>query len=146
MFRVNLKKVSRPGRALAVVAAMTVGAACTGENLFTHPGTSGPVGPSVVITAPTAGYSIAAGDSILVIANVDAPQGGGAVIYRGTYGDGVDAYVEEPANMNGINFATLTTYLVPVGTQAPGAAWIAVEVEDVAGIATVDSVEIVITP
>jgi hypothetical protein len=138
--------VSRPARALAVVAAMTVSAACTGENLFTHPGTGGTGAPSVMITAPTPGYSIAVGDSILVMAEVNAPAGGGAVIYRGTYGNGVHAYLEEPANMNGINIATLATYLVPVGTQVGGTAWIAVEVEDVGGVAAVDSVEISIIP
>jgi len=146
MLRVNLKKVSRPARALAVVAAMTASAACTGENLFTHPGTIGAGAPSVMITAPTPGYTIAVGDSILVMAEVNAPAGGGAVIYRGTYGNGVHAYLEEPANMNGINIATLATYLVPLETQVAGVAWIAVEVEDVGGVAAVDSVEISIVP
>ena len=133
---------------ITALALLTVGvAACDGQNLFSLAATAGSGPPTVVLTTPVEGFNIPVGDSIPIVAEVNSPVGGSAVIYRGTYtADGTPAYIEEPANMNGINVATLRTWLVPVAGQVPGTVSIAVEVSDLAGAIGADSVQVVIIP
>ena len=146
MARIKQSSARGPLRGLLFAAAVAVLGACTGENLFTFPGTSTEVGPKVTLTAPTSGFTIAVGDSILVVADVNAPTGGGQVEYRGTYASDnlTRAYVTEPANMNGINSASLVTYLQPEVGQTPGEVYITVQVADLAGVVGADSVLITI--
>jgi hypothetical protein len=139
-------KGARSGRAstLALVVGAVVLSACAGENLFFAPGTSGEVEPTVEITAPTEGFTIALGDSILVTAQANAPNGGAGVVFRGTYTDGSAAYVERTGNMNGVQAATLTNYLQPAPGQVAGTPYIVVEVTGVGGDVGLDSVRVTI--
>lgn len=137
---------ARSGRAsaLALVVGAVVLSACAGENLFTGLATSGELGPTVEITAPTEGFTIALGDSILVTASANAPNGGAGVVFRGTYTDGSAAYAERTANMNGVQAATLTSYLQPAPGQVAGTPYVVVEVTGVGGGVGRDSVRVTI--
>jgi hypothetical protein len=135
------------GRAkqIILVACAVALPACAGENLFTLPGTGGVTGPDVEITAPTDGFTIALGDSILLTATVNAPVGGAGIVYRGTYPDGTAAYAQETGNMNGVQAATLTNYLQAAAGQVAGSPYVVVEVTGVDGEVGADSVKVTIT-
>lgn len=128
-----------------LVAGALAAAACAGENLFTLPGTATQGGPDVEITAPTEGFTLALGDSILITAEVNAPVGGGAILYRGTYPDGAAAFAQELGDMNGVQAATLTNYLQAAPGQVTGSPYVVVEVTGLDGQVGVDSVKVTLT-
>lgn len=138
----------RPGVAtfMALVAAGVMMSACAGENLFSLAATGGAGGPDVEITSPTENFTIAIGDSIRIQANVNVPNGGGPVLYRGTYsGTTQDAYTSETANLNGLVVATLDNRLRAVTGQTAGSVYLVVEVTGLGGGIGKDSVKVTIT-
>lgn len=134
----------RFGRGFALALGAMVATGCAGENLFGLPGSVGDQSgaPVVEITAPAEGAGVVLGDSVLVSAEVTAANGGGAIVYRGSYADGTDAFVPEFGNMNGVAASTLTNYLRAAGGQTAGSAYIVVEVTGLGGGLGKDSVQI----
>lgn len=135
----------KPGR-LALVLGLVAVAACTGENLFTFPTSSTALGPTVDITAPAAGFSIAIGDSILITATGNAPSGAASIDYRGRYATNTAAFIAETEAVAGGETApVISNYLQANAGQVAGSAWIAVTLTDALGATATDSVSITIT-
>jgi hypothetical protein len=136
--------MGRAKQALLVAGALGV-ASCAGENLFSLPGTSTQGAPDVEITAPTEGFTLPLGDSIRVTAQVTAPVGGAAIVFRGTYPGGTAAFAQETGDMNGVQAATVDNFLQAAPGQVTGSPFIVVEVTGLDGKVGVDSVRVTIT-
>lgn len=145
--------MNRPERstrrsALAVTVLLSAAAlgACRGENLFSLTGTVGGTEPQITLTAPTPGYSIAIGDSILVLAEVTAQEGLITVGFTAQYTDSVggDAYIPETASGNGATFLRVNNYLTAAVGQRAGEAYVVLSVTDQAGATARDSVKVLI--
>jgi hypothetical protein len=133
--------------AIWVLVGSLVLSACAGENLFSLSAGVGTTGPAVGITAPGEGFTIALGDSVLVLADVTAPDRATLATYRGTHPDtGDDAYIGQTATLGSVPAANLRTYLKAADTQVVGAAYVVVEVTDALGQTGIDSVRVTITP
>lgn len=139
----SLRRV--PGR-LALIAGLLATAACTGENLFTFGVATTALGPTLEITAPTAGFTIAVGDSVLISARANAPSGVTTVGYKGEYATSAAAYIAETENIAGGETAPeITNYLQASGGQVAGSVWIIVTLTDAVGGTATDSVSITVT-
>ncbi|MEM7417457.1 MAG: hypothetical protein AAF389_18340 [Gemmatimonadota bacterium] len=139
------KSNKRLQRGAALVAGALFLAACAGENLFSVTAAVGGTGPSVDITTPTANFSLAVGDSILIQATITATAGGSTVDYNGWYvDDGSAAYTGESDNLNSLPSVNVSNYLLPVTGQVAGDAYIVVTVTDNVGATGVDSVKVTI--
>jgi hypothetical protein len=130
---------------VALVGAIALGA-CRGENLFSLAGSVSGSEPSVEITAPTGGSTTFLGDSILVLASIEAPDGVVTVDFRATYTDSIGGDAYNPETLNGANALSLsvTNRLTAVTGQRAGEAYIVVLATDVAGQQGIDSVKVVI--
>ena len=128
--------------ACAIMGATFLGA-CRGENLFSLAASVAQPGPTVNMTQPGPGYTIAPGDSIRILAEVNSPAGLSTVDYRGTYpADGSDAYVGESASFPGEPFRRLDNWLQPAAGQVAGDVYIVIEATDLTGAMGKDSVKI----
>lgn len=135
----------KPGR-FALVLGIVAAAACTGENLFTFPTSSNALGPTVDITVPGPGFSIALGDSILITATASAPSGAASIAYRGRYATQAAAFIAETeAVAAGETAPEIRNYLKASAGQVAGSAWVAVTLTDALGATATDSVSITIT-
>jgi len=132
---------------LILLAGVGLLSACAGENLFTGLGTSVEMtAPAVDITTPTEGFNAALGDSLLVEANVNAPNGATSVTYSATYEtDGEAAYTSLTETLDGSISVRLSESLAAVGGQVTGAALVVVEVTDQTGEKGADTVTVVIS-
>jgi hypothetical protein len=140
------QSLRRIPKRFALILGFVTTAACTGENLFTVSSSANALGPSINITAPTAGFTIALGDSIRVAATGSAPSGATTVAYRGEYATMAQAFVAETqAIPGGETQPVLTNYLQAGAGQVAGAAWIIVMLTDALGGTATDSVSITIT-
>ena len=120
-----------------------VGGACTGENLFTGLATSTQLlGPSVDITAPQAGLSIAAGDSVQVTATISAPDGAREVNFTGLFDAGGVAFVGEILALSNPTDTTVTNFLNQVEPPGTGNVSIIVEATDALGARGADTVSV----
>jgi hypothetical protein len=137
---------ARGGRAVAAIcflAGTLVLSACAGENLFSLTAGAGAAGATVDITAPGEGFTVALGDSVLVLTDVTAPDRATLVTYRGTHPDtGDDAYIGQTETLGNVPAATLQTYLKAADTQVSGSAYVVVEVTDALGQTGIDSVKV----
>ncbi len=127
------------------LAALSL-AACRGDNLFSLAATVAGNEPTVLITAPGGGNTIAKGDSILILAEVTAQAGLTAVDFRGEYADSIggDAYIPERQSANGSTFLRVNNRLLAVDGQVTGEVYIVVEATDLAGAQGKDSVKVTI--
>jgi len=136
-------------RRIAAVCALAGGlflSACAGENLFSLTAGTGATGPTVGMTAPGEGFTIAVGDSILVLATVTAPDGATSVAYSATFTDsGEAAYTAETETLGNVPAANLNNYLKAAPGQVAGLAYVVVEVTDALGAMGKDSVKVTIT-
>ena len=133
-------------KALSVLLVASVASACAGENLFSLAASTGDVGPLVDVTAPTEGFTIALGDSVLVTATVTANSGAQTASYRANYvGGSSAAFTAETESLGGIAAATLTNYLAAAAGQTEGDVYVVVEVTDGAGLTGADSVKVSVT-
>jgi hypothetical protein len=145
MERTERNRAARRAPVLGLLATLAALGACAGENLFSLATSSGAVGPDVELTSPSDAFTLTIGDSIRVRANVNAPQGGGSVVYRASYaGTETAAFTSETQNLNGLVVATLDNYLKAAAAQTAGSAYIVVEVTDLAGAMGKDSVKVTI--
>ncbi|MDH3271619.1 MAG: hypothetical protein OEN56_09820 [Gemmatimonadota bacterium] len=132
--------------AIAAAVGIVILSACEGKNLFTISATGGETGPTVEITTPSVGFTIAVGDSILIEANVNAPSGGNQATYKGVAeGSGSVLYTQETADLNGLVVVTLSNYLRAAPGQTAGSANIIVEVSDALGEIGADTVSVTIS-
>lgn len=140
---------ARHGRAGAAVVVLVVAAvvtACAGENLFSLAATASEPGPEVEITTPTSGLTKAIGDSLLVEANVNAPEGASSVVYVGTYEvEAGTAYTPETTSLSGLTNVALRNFLLAAPDQTAGTVVVVVTVTDLAGESGADSVTVTIT-
>jgi hypothetical protein len=128
--------------ACAIVGAAFLGA-CRGENLFSLAASVAQPGPQVNMTQPGPGYTIAPGDSIRILAEVNAQAGLSGVAYRGSYvADDSDAYTPETQSFAGVPFARLDNRLRAVAGQVAGDVYIVVEATDLTGAVGKDSVKV----
>jgi hypothetical protein len=120
--------------------------ACRGENLFTLTGTVAGTEPRIELTSPAPGFSTFPGDSVLVLAEINAPEGVTTVEYTGTYADsvGADAYISETESGAGATFLRANNYLNAVVGQTPGDVYVVIAVSDQAGQIKRDSVKVTI--
>ena len=127
----------------ALVGAVTLGA-CRGENLFSLAGTVTGNVPQVEITAPTGGSTVVLGDSVLVLASIEATEGVVTVDFRATYTDSIggDAYIPETAGGGNAVSISVTNRLRAVVGQREGEAYIVVTATDVGGQQGTDSVKV----
>ena len=137
------------GRRIAALCAIAGGlflSACAGENLFSLTAGSGATGPTVGITTPGEGFTIAVGDSILVLADVTAPDGATSATYSATFTDTGDAaYTTETETLGNVPAANLNNYLKAADGQVAGLAYVVVEITDALGAMGKDSVKVTIT-
>ena len=138
--------VERLRAGLAVLASVGILSACAGENLFSLAASVGEPGTDVEITTPSPGLTKSVGDSLLVEASVNAPNGAASVVYSGIYEVEQDAaYVEEQRNLNGLTSLSLSNHLQAVPAQRAGTAFVVVTVTDQTGAASADTVTVNIT-
>ena len=135
----------RPRAAMA--ACVIVGAAllraCRGENLFSLAASVAQPGPTVTMTQPGPGFTIARGDSLRVQAEVTAASGLTVVAYRASYAaTGSDAYGPETQTYAGAPFARVDNWLRPQGTQVVGDVYVVVQATDLGGAVGTDSVKV----
>lgn len=139
------RKMIRPRAALCVLASTLGLSACSGENLFSLAAGVGELGPTVLITAPSEGFTISVGDSILILAEVNAPDGASSAAYGGVYVTSGDAaYTAETETLGDLAFVRLNNRLLAADGQVAGAVFIVVEVTDVLGAIGKDSVRVTI--
>jgi hypothetical protein len=120
-------------------------AACTGENLFTGPALGGSLlGPTVDISAPAAGATVAATDSVQVTANVASDNGITQVTFSGLFSTGTAAYISQVVSLSATD-TTISRFLKRAGTTT-GAAKIIVQATDLLGGVAADTVSITIGP
>ena len=129
----------------ALVGAVALGA-CRGENLFTLTGTVSASVPTVEITAPTNASTVILGDSVLILAGVEAPEGVVTIDFRATYVDSIGGPAYTPETQGGGNAiaVSVTNRLRPVLGQRAGEAYIVVQATDAAGQQGIDSVKVTI--
>ena len=142
---------SRPsprGRSVRVrlaVALLVAGSlpACTGDNLFTGLGAiAGLLGPEVEITVPQANFSLAAGDSLTVTANVAAPEGVTTVTFSGLFSGGSAAFTQVVvSNLPSPADTTITRRLGQAGATT-GTVRVIVEATDALGDRGADTVSV----
>lgn len=141
-----IQSVRRLPKSLALILGLLATAACTGENLFTLSSSANALGPTLDITSPTAGFTIALGDSILISATATAPAGAATVAYRGEYPSSAQAFISETEAVAGGETApVIANYLKAGAGQVTGAAWIIVMLTDAIGGTVTDSVNITVT-
>lgn len=141
-----IQSLRRTPRRIALVVALFATAACTGENLFSLATSASALGPSIDITAPTSGFSIALGDSLFVKVTAEAASGVQTFQYRGVHPSGLNAY--GPLDVTPISGQTsieAEEFLQPSPDQTTGIAWISVTVTDAVGVTSTDSVSVTIT-
>lgn len=138
----------RRARVLASLGALSLAVAlgaCRGENLFSLTASVGEPGPQVNITQPGEAFTIAPGDSILVLADINATDGVVTIDYRGDYVEsGEPAYVAETEEGGGSTFVRTNNRLRAVDAPVEGEVFIVVEATDQAGNMGKDSVRIAI--
>lgn len=138
------RKASRVWFALPAFALMSLG--CAGENLFSLAGSVSDSGPAVAISVPSAGFTIALGDSVQVTANVSAPEGAASVSYSGVYSSGGGAaFTAETQTLANETATTVTNYLAAAAGQTAGEAYLYVQVFDTSGESGIDSVRVTIS-
>ena len=134
-------------RALGALALGLLVSACAGENLFSLAASVAPVGPGVTITAPSEGFTISVGDSVLVLADVNAPDGATSATLSGHY-DGAESEAAYESftdnNLGGAIAPNIVEYLQPAEGQVAGPVYIVVSVTDATGVVGTDSVKITI--
>jgi hypothetical protein len=127
------------GAVLAVAVA-----ACSGENLFTAPGTGGAIllGPEVNITAPLPNISIPPGDSVEVIATLVSSEGINEVSWTGTLDAGGAApFAPIVVPLGAVMDTTMSRYLKRSGTTGGGAK-IIVTAKDLSGDLGADTISV----
>jgi hypothetical protein len=140
---------SRPsssGRSLRLGVVLFVAAslpACTGDNLFTGVGAiAGLLGPEVEITVPQANFTLAAGDSLTVTANVASPEGVSTVTFSGLFAGGSAAFTQiVVSNLPTPADTTITRRLGQSGTTT-GIVRVIVEATDALGDRGADTVSV----
>ncbi len=130
---------------LVLLGSVALGA-CRGENLFSLAGGLTGGQPTVEITAPTSGATQVVGDSVLVLASIEAPAGVITIDFRATYVDSIGgpAYTSETQSGGNAISVAVTNRLRAVAGQREGEAYIVVEATDVAGQQGIDSVKVTI--
>ena len=103
------------------------------------------LGPQVVMTAPSEGFTISIGDSILVTADITSSGGIATVDFRGNYAGASDpAFVAESQTGGGVEFLSVTNRLRAAVGQVAGEAYVVVQATDLSGGIGVDSVKVTI--
>ena len=138
----------RLARRTAAVAAMALAvtlAACAGENLFSLAAAVGAAGPEVTISSPGDAFTIAAGDSVRVVAEVNAPDGVASTKTFGVFKvDGAAAFVLENQTFGGVPFLNLDNWITAAAGGFTGEAYIIVEATDGLGAVAADSVQVLV--
>ena len=136
-------KTARRSGAVTVLASLTVLAACAGENLFTLQAVLSGLGPTVDITAPADAFVVALGDSLLVEADLAATAGLSRVQVRTPHAvGGAPAFDEIDDPLGSAATFALSAWLQAADGQVAGSAYIVVEVTDIDGAMTKDSVKV----
>jgi len=139
------RRSGRRGPLLWAVAGALFVAACTGDNLFTGPGfANNLLGPSVEITAPQEGLTLAVGDSVEVKANLSSTNGVTVVNYTGHFANGAVAFIGESASLPGPQDTTVANYLRQADGGGTGTVSIVVEAGDATGDRGADTVHVII--
>jgi uncharacterized protein YfaS (alpha-2-macroglobulin family) len=129
--------------AVAATFILAAIAACTGENLFTGPALGGTLlGPTVEITAPAAGATVAPGDSVQVTVNVASANGVSQVTFSGVFGTGTAAFISQVVSLSSQD-TTLSRFLKQTGTTT-GSAMIIVKASDLLAASAADTVTVTI--
>lgn len=129
----------------ATLLSVALLSGCAGENLFSLAASVGEVGPTVLITTPGEAFTITVGDSIQIVADINASGGAATAKYSGTYSDSDEAaYTGEEETLGGLTITTVNNFLKAVDPQAEGSVYIVVEVTDIGGATGVDSVKVTI--
>ena len=128
-----------------LLSAVAFGA-CRGENLFSLTATVAPSVPEVLITAPGAGFTVAAGDSVLVLAEITGQEGIVSIALGGEYADSLGglAYIPSVVSGAGATFVRVNEYLEAAAAQQLGEVYITVAATDATGAVGRDSVKIAI--
>jgi len=132
-------------RAAAVgLAASVLIIGCTGENLFTGPVTGGStLVPTVEITTPGDGTTIAVGDSVLVTAKLTSANGVTQVTMSGVFSSGPTAFISQVISLPTSPDTTISRFLKQAGITT-GSAKIIVQASDVFGGTGSDTVSVTI--
>lgn len=141
-----IQSVRRMPRRFALILGLVATAACTGENLFSLATSASALGPTVDITAPSEGFTIALGDSLLITVSAEAASGVQTLDYRGVHPSGLNAYGPLTVTpVSGQTSVNITEFLQPSTDQTTGTAWITVTVTDAVGVTGMDSVNVTIS-
>ena len=131
--------------ALTVLAGAVLLSACAGENLFSLSAAVGAAGPTVTITAPTEGFTLAAGASVQVQASASAPDGIASAKFSGVFKEsGETAFVEKIEEFQNVSVVNLDKTLESADGEGTGSAFIIVEVTDQFGAVKADSVTVTV--
>lgn len=103
-------------------------------------------GPSVDLTAPTPGTSATLGDSLEVVAVVNAPAGATRLEITGTFGDASAGFTGRTFSLGNVVDTTVTTSLGPSGTETTGQVTILATLTDAQNSTATDQVSISIVP
>lgn len=129
----------------ALVAAAVVLSACAGSNLFQVAVPLGGGGPSVVITSPTQGVTVAAGASLSVAAEAEAPDGIASATISGVFQDGSGAaFTQQTISYANVPATTINRTLGATPGAATGPVWVIVSVTDAGGVTAADTVSITV--
>lgn len=143
--RANTANRGHRGILAATLLSVAVLSGCAGENLFSLAASVSDVGPQVLITTPGESFTIAIGDSVRIVADINASGGAASATYSGTYSDSDEAaYTGEQETLGGLTITTVNNFLKAVAGQTEGSVYIIVEVTDLAGATGADSVKITI--
>ena len=136
---------SRRSRALPLLVAVVVLSGCAGENLFQNLVALGGASPTVSITAPNEGFTMAQGASVQITAETNTPNGLTIAEFKGVYVDtGTEAFVPQTQSFQNVPFASLSQVLAAAAVQTPGDVYIVVSVTDGQGEAAADTVKIIL--
>jgi hypothetical protein len=140
------RTVARPVRAawtVGVIVGVIALGGCRGENLFSLAASVAQPGPTVNMTQPGPGFTVAVGDSLRVQAEVTAGAGLTAITYRATYATSdSDAFGPESQAYAGEPFARVDNWLQPGASQVAGDLYVVVQATDRTGAVGVDSVKV----
>ena len=138
---------SRYAHAIAALLVAVALGACRGENLFSLAGTVSASAPSVEITSPTGGSTVVVGDSLLVLASIEATSGVATIDFRATYTDSIGGAAYNPETASGASAVrvSVTNRLTAVVGQREGDAYVVVTATDVGGQQGIDSVKVTIS-
>lgn len=135
-------------RAVLLVTAAGLLAACAGENLFTpRPVTGGQVGVEVEITAPQDNFALPVGDSVQITVNLTGSEGIDVVVFSGISAasaqqPGFTRFVEETVDLPSPADTTISNYLRATADVTVEDVDLIVEATDLLGDVSADTVTI----